>query len=162
MNAFERKMAEQVAMMTTLVMAINSLSDEFFLNINYNGNVKKISIDVRENEFRNWPKILNGCEYWELFCMSAYLTEHYQKYPTGKYSSNQQIIHALQQIHQGLIEGRTHEQNHERTTADLFTTAAMDERHRTHGQLHPFRSPVRHGPAQRLGREQTGRISATA
>lgn len=151
MNAFEKKMAEQLALMTTLVMTINSQQTEFFAGLDYSGHINKTSIRFIEK--------VGVHKFSNFFLMETYLEERYQQRPPRDYCTIEQMIHTLNQVIKSLTEGRTHDTHNKGTITDLFATTGMDERRRTHGSLLTGRPPLRNGATERTGRQPSSQFS---
>lgn len=92
MNTYEWIMAERVALITTLVMDLNSRSDEFTAVLNYSGYVNKVHVVL-------YKKINNEkYDFSAIFRMYTYLDEHIQNNQPKSFCTIDQIIHILNQI----------------------------------------------------------------
>ena len=121
MNKHEWVMAERIALITSLVMDLNSRSAEFSAELNYKGYINKVDIFF-------YKKLSNNkSDFSGIFRMYTYLDENFQDDPPKSFCTIDQIIYILNQIIKCITEDRTNENNAE-TIVDCFTPATMDKR----------------------------------
>ncbi|WP_067517907.1 hypothetical protein [Endozoicomonas ascidiicola] len=163
MNAFERKMVEQLSLISTLAFAINQLSSEFYVEFHYHGQTKRLVVWFNESPRRTYPKIVGKHRVYYAMRLESYLEAQHQEEPFPDCCTNEQIIHVLHQIRQAEIQGRTDENqdaagNHTATA----TTTGLDQRSGTDGELPTEGAEVCYGSPIRTGREPEGSVSAMA
>lgn len=128
MNKHEWIMAERVALITSLVMDLNSSSAEFSAELNYKGYINKVDIIFYKklnNDKNDFNK--NKYDFSGIFRMYTYLDENFQDDPPKCFCTIDQIIYILNQIIKCITEDCTNENNAE-TIVDCFTPATMDKR----------------------------------
>lgn len=114
-------MAERVALITSLVMDLNSRFADFSAVLNYSGYDNKINVVL-------YKKIGNDKhDFSAIFRMYTYLDEHIQDNQPKSYCTIDQIIYILNQIIKCITEDCTNENNAE-TIVDCFTPATVDKR----------------------------------
>ena len=121
MNKYEWIMAERVALITSLVMDLNSRSAEFSAELNYKGYINKIDIFF-------YKKLNNNkYDFSGIFRMYTYLDKNFQDDPPKCFCTIDQIIYILNQIIKCITKDCTNENNAE-TIVDCFTPATVDKR----------------------------------
>ncbi len=159
MNAFQRKMAEHLSLIATLVMDINCRSDEFSLNFDTNGAISSITIYAYESlEMRGKSQRKEGSSY-QFWGLRGYFDRDYGDEPFLRCLTTDQIITVLHQIRQALIEGRNHDEHYPATDSEHTATTGMDERNGTHGALLTEPAQLCHGSVERTGGQPTGSVS---
>lgn len=102
MDSFEKKMREDLALISAVGLHINSLTDEFYVNLQFAGHVNELSVGICPLPHRR-----SGDEGpWRVFYMSTYLDECRQNDLYRKNCTVDQMLYVLRQIRQSLIEGR--------------------------------------------------------
>ena len=164
MNAFERKMAEKLSLIMTLVLDINNRSEELTINFDVHGassflNIYSFETDASRMK-RNAPCKENGI----MFCMRGYFDADWDT-PRGGISTLDQITHALHQIRHAVIEGRFPYESteyHPATDTEHTATTGVDERNGTHGALLTEPAQLCHGSLERTGGQSAGSIPSMA
>lgn len=159
MNAFERKMAEQTALITTLAMDINRLSDNFSVEVEFRGNVNALVIRVNDLKTKVYPKILGKLRVYYILILETYIDPEYQEYPFQDCCTIEQIVDVLHQIRQALIEGRNHDEHYPATDTEHTATTGMDERNGAHGAFLTEPAGLCHGSVERTGGQPAGSVS---
>ena len=156
MNEFQRKTAEQMALISTLVIDINKRANGLDIRMSFYGQVNKLDIDFnhlrnQEGRFKAGDK-----EFWNTFSLSTYIEKKQQELPYKGCCTLEQMTHVLQQIRQALIEGRSHDEHYPATNIEHIATTRVDERHGTDGAF--FNEPAEfcHGSFERTGEQQAG------
>ena len=163
MNAFERKMAEKVGLISTLVMDINNRADDLFVKMSFAGHVNLLDIDIGPFPHRSGKVKAGDKEFWNLFSMESYLTEIYQDDPPRKHCTLDQMIHVLHQIRQAIIQGRTDESaNYSGNDSATATATGLDQRYGTDGELPTEGTEVCYGATVGTGQQQPGALPAMA
>lgn len=162
MNAFERKMAEQLALISTLVFDINRLSTEFVAVLGFEGKTKSLIVRLNEIPFKPFPKMLGNLRVYYILTLETYLDELCQELPFNGCCTTEQIIYQLHQIRQALIEGRSHDEHYPATDFEHTATTGVDERNGTHGALLTKPAQFCHGSAKRTGGQSSGAAPSMA
>lgn len=162
MNAFERKMAEQIALVSTLVFDINRLSTEFVAEMEFNGRTRTLIVRLNETPVKPFPKILGNMRVYYILRLETYLDELCQELPFNGCCTTDQIIHQLHQIRQALIEGRTHDEHHTATDSEHTATARLDKRDGTDGALLTATAGICQGSVSGTGGPASGAVQTLA
>ncbi len=159
MNAFQRKVAEQMALISTLVVDINNRADDLDIRMNFSGHVNKLDIDFNHLRNQEGKFKAGNKEFWNTFSLDAYIEEEQQEFPYKSCCTLEQITHVLHQIRQALIEGRNHDEHYPATDSQHTATTRVDERNGTHGALLTEPAGFCHGSVERTGGQPTGAVS---
>ena len=159
MNAFQRKMAEHLSLITTLVLDINNRDDsdeELRAYIRIHGHVKKICVDLYSLSYAEGKECINTV----FTCHTIMKPERQLKTYLGD-CTIEQMVDVLHLIRQALIEGRNHE-HHSATDSEHTATTGMDERNGTHGSLLTPAASLCHGSVERTGGQPAGAAPSMA
>ncbi len=156
MNAFQRKMAEQMALISTLVMDINNRADSLDIRMGFSGHVNKLDIDFNHLRNRKSKLKAGNKEFWSTFSLSSYIEKEQQELPYKDCCTLEQMTHVLQQIRQALIKGRSHDEHYPATNIEHTATTRVDERHGTDGTFFNKPAGLCHGSVEGAGGQQAG------
>lgn len=158
MKGFQKKVAEQMALISTLVVDINNRADVFDIRMGFSGNVNRLDIDFNHLRYRQRKFKAGNKEFWSTFSLSSYIEKEQQELPYKDCCTLEQMTYVLQQISQALIEGRSHEE-HPATNIEHTATTGVDERHGTDGAFFNESEGLCHGSVERTGEQQAGSAS---
>lgn len=164
MNGFQRKMAEHLSLIATLVMDINCRSDEFSLNLDICGQISGITIYAYESLGMRRKNPGKETSTYQLWGLRGYFDQDYGDKPYKRCLTTDQIITVLHQIRRALIEGRTHEttEHHTATDSEHTATTRLDQRNGIDGALLPPAERLRHGSVKGTGGQPAGAVSSMA
>lgn len=163
MNAFERKMAEKVALISTLIIDINSRTTAFNALMDFDGRTNHLGIRFNEYPEKPFPKILGNKRVYYILRLEAYLDPANEEAPFHGCCTTDHIIHVLQQTRQALIEGRTDEiTNHSGNDSATASATGLDQRYGTDGELPTEGTEVCYGAPVGTGQQQPGALPAMA
>ncbi|WP_163370964.1 hypothetical protein [Endozoicomonas acroporae] len=109
MNNFDQKTRDQVALISALVLHINSLTDELYLNLQFSGHVNELSVGFIPLPYQSGPFTVGDQKFWHAFYMSTYLDASWQEEPAKRQCTLDQMLYVLHQIKQALTEDHSKE-----------------------------------------------------
>lgn len=163
MKAFERKMSEQVALVTTLVMDINGISNDVQLDVEYTARFKRLTVRINNPDQKVISKDIGDIRVFYIMHIETFLSPRDQECPFQDCCTIEQMVDVLHQILQALIEGRSHEntEHHSATDSEHTATTQLDQRNGIDGAFLTSSASLCHGSIERTGGQPAGAVSQT-